>query len=384
MIIARSTAIEDVYLQRGDADLQPDFMENLTVLFTKILEYQATAACHFGRNTFVRTIRSTLQLEDWAGLLNDVKAKDSVCTAYMQLFDSKDQRSGMKYLQKTLDQHEADLRNVLDLLHTQQQENISIIQFFSDVQCGLHHDQVRRTLGPRYHGSGKWLLARVDNWLLLPRSSMMWLCGTVGTGKTCATSIVIQHLTPPVAIRTDHRLAYVYVSQKQPGRSDPIDICRALLAQLAWSEGGTKIAAPLKYFYDERGRGQTTGGGQPDLEETIALIVNLTSSTPQTTIIIDAADESSDPWELLASLQEIYAKSVSKVKVFLSSRMNVEVARFFPDCEKIQIDEGKNSEDIEAYIRGEVEHQKRRLLDGKYPDLEKRLMQILLARAQGM
>ena len=68
--------------------------------------------------------------------------------------------------------------------------------------------------------------------------------------------------------------------------------------------------------------------------------------------------------------------------------MHVDVPFHFPDCDKIQIDEGKNSGDIvEIYIREEVRSggsQRRRLLDGKRLDFEARLVEILIARAQRM
>ncbi|MCJ1453511.1 hypothetical protein MMC28_003858 [Mycoblastus sanguinarius] len=64
--------------------------------------------------------------------------------------------------------------------------------------------------------------------------------------------------------------------------------------------------------------------------------------------------------------------------------MNVEVEVYFPDCERVQIDEGKNFGDIESYVTEEVKSQKRRLLDGKRPDLEERLIRVLTMRAQGM
>lgn len=64
--------------------------------------------------------------------------------------------------------------------------------------------------------------------------------------------------------------------------------------------------------------------------------------------------------------------------------MHVEVPFYFPQCHKILMKEGQHSGDIEAYVRGEVLGQRRRLLDGKRPDLEERLMQILIERAHGM
>lgn len=211
----------------------------------------------------------------------------------------------------------------------------------------------------------------------------MWLCGTIGTGKSCAVSVVVQHLTPPINNEPSRRLLYFYISQKQARRNEPIDIFRCLVAQLAWATDGMSIAGPLKTIYDERGEG-IAGGGELCLEECLDLLIELSCAWSEVIIILDALDECSDPSTVLAGLTEIYSKSESTVKLFLSSRMDVDVPCHFPNCHKIQIDAGKSSYDVEIFIRGEVNGQKRRLLDGKRPDLEDRLIGILTARAQGM
>lgn len=105
--------------------------------------------------------------------------------------------------------------------------------WYSDIAYGGDHGQIRTTLGSRYANSGQWLSLRVNQWLQSRDSSVAWLCGTVGTGKSCAISTVVQHLTPRVAADTEHHVAYFYISQKQVGRSESIDIFRCLITQLA-------------------------------------------------------------------------------------------------------------------------------------------------------
>ena len=102
------------------------------------------------------------------------------------------------------------------------------------------------------------------------------------------------------------------------------------------------------------------------------------------TIVIDALDECSNAPEVLLALWEIQKKSPADLKVFVSSRMNVEVLHYLPNCEKIHVDEDMNSQDIEVFVRSEVVNQQRRLLDNKRPDLESRLIRVLVTRAQGM
>ncbi|CAD6591980.1 MAG: hypothetical protein ASARMPREDX12_005549, partial [Alectoria sarmentosa] len=93
------------------------------------------------------------------------------------------------------------------------------------------------------------------------------------------------------------------------------------------------------------------------------------------------------PSEVLYRLGEIRRKATSTVQILLSSLTFVDVTFYFPDCEKLHIDEGKNPGDVDVYVQEEVNSGgslKRRLLDGKRPNLETRLAQSLIARAQEM
>ena len=127
--------------------LKSDYRESLLSLYVGILDFQATAVCHFARNTLLRTIRSTLQLEDWAKLLKDVKAKDLTCKEYTDIFISQDQRAGMLLLQEALEQNDSKLHDILDLLRSSQEDNLRILMWYSDITYGSDHDQYGQLLG---------------------------------------------------------------------------------------------------------------------------------------------------------------------------------------------------------------------------------------------
>ncbi len=383
-LLGQYAAIEGVYLTRDNATLENEFQEALTELYATILKLQATAACHFAKKTIVRVVRSTLLLDDWTNLLQHVKTKDESCKRLIGLLDSSDQRSGHITLREALSQQASQLQIILGGLQSNQQDDNKALRWFCDIPYRSDHDQVLLTLGTQYKHSGQWLLPRVDQWLQSHEPSVLWLCGTVGTGKSCAVAMVVQHLTPSIVVESDQHVVYFYISQKQNRRTEPIDVLRCLVTQMATSSRSPSVAEPIKAMFNERGRDRVSGGGEPTIGECIELMADLSASWPRNTVIIDALDECTAPSEVLDALQDLCAKSTSSVKIFLSSRMNVEIPFHFPDCERIQIDEGRNSGDIESYVQGEVWGQKRRLLDARRPDLEERLVQILTTRAQGM
>lgn len=99
--------------------------------------------------------------------------------------------------------------------------------------------------------------------------------------------------------------------------------------------------------------------------------------------MIDALDECADYWVLLEGLEKLRGLSPrNHVWVFFSSRMHVEVSKYFSQCTIVGL-EG-NSQDIGHYIKTQMANPRQRLLGGKHPDLEKRLERILTARAQNM
>lgn len=157
----------------------------LIALYAMVLQFQATAACHFSRNTFVRTIRSTFQLEDWTALVQDINSKDAACQKMTMIFDSANLRFEAFKSQEILQEHDLKLRVILNELHLLHETNLKTLLWFSEIKYGSDHDNIRHELGTRYQDSGQWLLQRAKRWRNGPGTSpFMWLCGTVGTGKS--------------------------------------------------------------------------------------------------------------------------------------------------------------------------------------------------------
>lgn len=187
--------------------------------------------------------------------------------------------------------------------------------------------------------------------------------------------------------RTDQgQIAYFYCTKKQ-GEADGSQtktVLLSLIRQLAWSADNYSISKVVKDVYDESRVSHESEESRLTIKACISLLTKLISACQNTTIIIDALDECSDPLELLSDLKEI-SSSMSGVKYFFSSRMNVNVHEEFPGCAKVETN-SRSDEDIKFYIETEVKERKRRLLNAREDaqDLETRLVEILTRRAQGM
>ncbi|KAL1635020.1 hypothetical protein SLS58_010472 [Diplodia intermedia] len=124
------------------------------------------------------------------------------------------------------------------------------------------------------------------------------------------------------------------------------------------------------------------------LRDCTAEILKLCSKDP-VVIIIDALDEC-DPsrrHELLQSLDEIIQESVNLVKVFITSRDDVDIVRRLERSRNIYIHGTSNAEDIENFVQIELERvlETGMLLGGNISEqLRNRIVKRLVDGAQGM
>ena len=155
------------------------------------------------------------------------------------------------------------------------------------------------------------------------------------------------------------------------------------MRQLAWSPTAFSVAPIVKDRYRQWQQSQGHGGRELRADDCVKLLTELMMSDRHTRIIIDALDECSNFDELLSYLHEIMSACQGKVKLLLSSRMNVSVQEILPQSTRIDV--GLDSkEDIEFFIKTNVTRNQRRLAQCKALDLEDRLVKTLSDRAQGM
>lgn len=171
-------------------------------------------------------------------------------------------------------------------------------------------------------------------------------------------------------------------------RSQPCDVLSSLVGQLTWSVDGLAVANSVRRkheFCQSHRRLDLT------IDECSDLLAGLVDLYQQTTIVIDALDECTDYTRLLLHLKKAAAASQSPLKFFLSSRQNVRVFDVLPRGKKVELDAQRDltTEDMRNYISTQVREIESfnlgtRLLDGRYPELEDRLVEVLKGRAQGM
>ena len=184
-------------------------------------------------------------------------------------------------------------------------------------------------------------------------------------------------------------MAYFYCSKDnaEPERADPEKILLSIARQLS----GKDISRPLRHATLEKFKQIEKEDIQLrtlTLDETISLILQLTSSSPAI-IVLDALDECKPDrrYELFEGLDRIMQESSNLVKVLVSSRDDSDIVCQLNSSPNIYISADHSSRDICKFIRHEVSLaiNKKRLLEGRISqDLQHRVIQTLQEGAQGM
>ena len=396
-IVARYAEVEVMYVQENNTRLKEEFEKGVVDVYTEILKYQVSAACHCKSSTFHRFLRALPKLDDWKGMIEIIKEKDSVCREMTQIFDSQNQRLVGFTLQRLAEKNDkmmdTFLKALQDIANEQKQENARIPRWVCRYVAGRDHQSilVQGKMGNEYADSGQWLTRnpKYEQWTSTEENHPppLWVCGSVGCGKSSLVSQVIEWHMQRLSFDRSSQMAYFYCSRtrgetQDPGTS-PETVMRSILSQLLWSPDGSGIAKQVSDLYT------TLKDERPDeanlsLEESAKIVGELISSRLQTIIIVDALDECSQPYPLLRALQQVIEGSTGSVRLFVSSRMNVEVFNVFDHVSRIDIQVQDTSADVSKYVRREVKEHKQRLLRGREPELEDRLITTLTTRAQGM
>ena len=202
-----------------------------------------------------------------------------------------------------------------------------------------------------------------------------------GAGKTYVASTVIDSLSSG---STPEKLAYFYCNRTEDNRRELQSILNALLHQLVQNRSeGNKVLNPFPMALRRM---------WPDWPLTLGqsqeALVQLTNIYPQTTICIDALDEVEAETRLLLlkALKDIIEKSKNLVKIFATTRMDIDILRQFETFPRIEL-QPDNTGDINQFVKMKLQStiDDRLLLDGDVPDkLKIEICDVLCKRSRGM
>lgn len=264
-----------------------------------------------------------------------------------------------------------------------------------------HQAQIKKVLA----GTGQWLLrdsAYLD-WQRSSSSSLLWLHGSMGSGKSCLTSvihsmllcmtdanqsaIVVNQLLQRHSVGIDPRPHYYYCMRDplQKTRADHTYILGSIARQMCCTDAhGVLLPAAIEMYT----RCNEQASAMPTSEESVDLIIRMTEARPVTYIVLDALDECDQETrgELLLALQKIVDRASALVKVFVSSRDDADIVAHFSIRPHIRVEIAKTQDDIQLFIEKRVdESAQRAILRGKATiNLILEIKEALKAGAGGM
>ncbi|KAL7959022.1 hypothetical protein V8C34DRAFT_313669 [Trichoderma compactum] len=231
---------------------------------------------------------------------------------------------------------------VCDLLEeAEENEILDALESFSHIDFG---DQHRIRAESRTPGTGEWLLQhrKFQEWEHVPASTILWLQGTVGMGKSFLASKL--STSPRYSRMMKKSLIKLYRENRKSGLKLGFDACKEQLLES----------------------------------------VNL---YPQTIIILDGLDEcdAESRGKLITILANLVKDAQHPVKFFISSRREQDIVKLLPAGSIIEIDANDNRDDIQKFIETKREEIEERGLGESIPkELKSKIQSTLCKGSDGM
>ncbi|KAF8427089.1 hypothetical protein EV426DRAFT_640949, partial [Tirmania nivea] len=388
-LIERCTLYEFFYLhvdntgEGGRWRASQNLEKSILLLYIKILKFLAQAIQRLNENR----IKAVFNTEDISDDLRKIEDLGRTVADDANVTEAQSIRTGFERHQKLLkDVHLTVLPFGPQLDAIQQNldraRKSEILQWISEIPYTEHHTRISES---RLDGTTDWLLKREEywNWRATSASKLLLLRGTPGAGKTYIASSIIDSFRT-----TSEKLAYFYCNRAEPSRRDPRKILCTLIQQLAKTEGeGTGLLTHIVDIYEKREKeGQKSA--QLSLAEARDLLVQITDIYPQITICIDAMDEVNNDTriDLLKCLNHVIQKSKNVVKIFVTTRMDIDILNQFENFPRIELQPDDNVDDINKFILTKVQSsiEDRLLLDGVVSnEVKKEICNILYQRCKG-
>ncbi|KAL8765522.1 MAG: hypothetical protein Q9209_007430 [Squamulea sp. 1 TL-2023] len=254
--------------------------------------------------------------------------------------------------------------------------------------------------GKRLMYLGEWLVEHREfkNWHSSALSSLLWLHGFAGTGKTGLVCRVLEELRAELEnadpIEEPGRLAFFYCSSNKPNtgreaasRADPGEALRSIVSQLSTSQQGRTVAPIVQDKYHACG---------PDSDdrrvlnnaECVEVITDIAKYMP-ITIVLDAFDEldqQKSP-QLIQHFQDVIQQSPESVKIFISTRSFSAIEDYLKAGVSIEVTTENNGGDVKTFIRTTLQASiaERMLLNGDVSEeLRSKIEGTLIERSQNM
>ncbi|KAI8714909.1 NACHT domain-containing protein [Fusarium sp. LHS14.1] len=371
----------------------------LVKLYASILAYLAKAKSYYEQNSLKRVVKhgilASSDLESAFIAISEAQTHVDHCATSFGLQDQLESHAELKRMLKNFDapmkRWDEALHAITDQLNATRRTDI--LRWISQEPYRQHHEQTKREV---LKGTGKWLLqdATFLRWKNESASSILWLHGIPGSGKSKLASIVVEDALEAFRENQTPAPVYFYCSRNpaEPGRSDPSKIAASIARQLSTPKVGGPLLEAAVEVYRRREAEDTFASGPLRLDESKSLILKLLEQYRDVTmtIVIDALDECNPATrgDLLDTLEDLLKTSPCLLKIFVSSRTDQDIVYKLDNYPNLHLSSDRNSPDIDLFVHSET----KRLIDKgsllrfstRKKEIRDRIIDELTSKAQGM
>ncbi|KAL6823358.1 hypothetical protein V8C40DRAFT_266886 [Trichoderma camerunense] len=347
---------EDVYLSGGSCNGATENLKDALVdLYKGLMELLAHAFVRLNEGQGKQFLRALVSGGEGAKLisaLTEQERKVSMAAEGCGAVVSQEHQTLLKNLDEPLKNVENTVKKLLQKVEDGTVEQA--LEYISTIPIGEHQQEKREARTLR---TCEWLLnhSRFIEWERSSYSSMLWLQGNVGAGKSFLTSKVIDYLpaTRQQEAEDDEGFAYFYCSRSDPERRQTKYILRSYVSQLARVPNHPTMIEKNIYTIYLKARKEKRGLSTIECETALIELINFYS---RTILVLDALDECEmDTRETLARvLHNLVDKGGGTVKVFIASRKEADIEEYLGLRKLVEISTADNKEDIEKYVEDEI------------------------------
>ena len=236
----------------------------------------------------------------------------------------------------------------------------------------------------RQPGTGSWLIddGTFDGWKK-GRSSLLWLYGIPGCGKTVLRSTAIENILEKRSIATGKEigLGYFYFDFNNQDQLHCDTMLRSLISQL-WLRS-REDANAVDALYLACG----SGASQPSSKQLKNTLRELLQTCVDAFIILDALDECKERKKLMPSIEEMAGWKPSGLHLLVTSRRERDIeeslSKLLDDEHQICIESALVEVDIRTYVRSRVRMDPE-LKKWQKPEVQNDIETVVTEKARGM
>ncbi|KAL8881935.1 MAG: hypothetical protein Q9198_000968 [Flavoplaca austrocitrina] len=260
-----------------------------------------------------------------------------------------------------------------------EKENRSIREWLSAPDPSVNHNRAQQS---HHEGTGLWFLESdmFNRWK--QQSTLSWLHGIPGSGKTILSSTIIEAIRQDYGSAHDTAVLYFYFDFNDGKKQQPEYMVRSLLSQLLIQ---CSIALPImKRLYSFCSKGSS----QPDLKALCVVLGEIIQDVGDSFIIIDALDECGERQRLFEVINDIRQHEHRKPHVLVTSRSLPDIEEWLEplvlSVDRVRVGGVSVDSDILAYINERLQNDQGLKRWKKLPEVQEEIRTTLKEKAGGM